>query len=228
MQPQSLEHSIFLEEKASSTLHDQENKPEEPLPSDSIPYLKKGDSNIYVDQFLAKEEPELRIEEPLMLPQPAPKVEKKEENYSEEPDESFTVSDGSKFNPSAFHNFQKHLTVCIKNAIHITADPGCPDYVALGIRLWRTFQASSVSTKKVLHYLLGEKNEHKITEQGLKECHLLKIYEAHDEETLRQARIFLGNECLRQIKSGRLNDYINAKKLKSKDKFRKYVGIFAE
>lgn len=98
----------------------------------------------------------------------------------------------------------------------------------LACRLWRTFQASSVSTKKVLHYLLGEKNEHRITEQGLKECGFQKIYEAHDEETLRQARVYLANETLRQIHEGRLNDYINAKKLKNKDKFKKYAAIFVE
>ena len=118
--------------------------------------------------------------------------------------------------------------MCIKNAIHITPPVNCPDYVMLAVRLWRTFQASSVSTKKVLHYLLGEKNEHKINEQGLKECHLHKIYEAHDEESLRQARLFLAAETLQQIKDGRLNDFIQAKKLKNKDKFRKYVGIFVE
>ena len=40
----------------------------------SIPYLKKGDSSIYVDQFLAKEE------EP--LPEAVPKVEEVREESS--------------------------------------------------------------------------------------------------------------------------------------------------
>jgi len=101
-------------------------------------------------------------------------------------------------------------------------------YKILGTRLWRTFQASSVATKKVLHYLLGEKNEHRITEQGIKECGLHKIYEAHDEDTLRQARIYLANETLRQIREGKLHEFINAKKLKNKEKFKKYAAIFIE
>ena len=77
-----------------------------------------------------------------------------------------------------------------------------------------------------MHYLLGEKNEHPITEAGLKEYGLLKIYEAYDLETMRQARIYLQNETLRQISEGRLEDYINGKKLKDKDKFKRYVTIF--
>ena len=58
------EHLIFFEEKHSTTIDDHQRE-QEPVPS--IPYLKKGDSSIYVDQFLAKEE--------LPLPPVAPKVE---------------------------------------------------------------------------------------------------------------------------------------------------------
>lgn len=44
-------------------------------------------------------------------------------------------------------------------------------------KLWKSFKQSAISTKKVLHYLLGAKNEHKITEAGLKEFGLHKIYD---------------------------------------------------
>lgn len=67
---------------------------------------------MYLDQFLAKnEEPEevKQVEEP----------EKKEEKQSNSHDEDFSLSDKGKFNPSAFHNFQKHLTVCLKHSIDI-------------------------------------------------------------------------------------------------------------
>ena len=47
------------------------------------------------------------------------------------------------------------------------------------------FKNSSISTKKILHYLLGEKNEHPITQEGLKEYGFQKIYEAYDEKKLR-------------------------------------------
>ena len=44
-------------------------------------------------------------------------------------------------------------------------------------KLWKSFKQSAISTKKVLHYLLGAKNEHKITEAGLKEFGFHKIYD---------------------------------------------------
>jgi len=47
--------------------------------------------------------------------------------------------------------------------------------------MWKTFRQSAVSTKKILHYLLGEHNEHSITEAGLKTFGLHKIYEEAGE-----------------------------------------------
>ena len=77
------EQLIFFEEKHSTTLDDQQREPECMA---SIPYLKKGDSSIYVDQFLAKEE--------APLPTLAVKVEevKEESSPSNKADESYQVS----------------------------------------------------------------------------------------------------------------------------------------
>ena len=94
--------------------------------------------------------------------------------------------------------------------------------------MWKIFKNSSVSTKKILHYLLGERNQHKITEDGIKQYGLQKIFETHGERLMREARIYLARETLRQIKGGKLDDYITAKKLKDKEKFKKYVDIFVE
>lgn len=45
---------------------------------------------------------------------------------------------------------------------------------------------------------------------------------------MKEARIFLANETLRQIKEGKLNEYLNSKKLKDKERFKKYIDIFIE
>ncbi len=45
---------------------------------------------------------------------------------------------------------------------------------------------------------------------------------------MREARGYLARETLRQIAQGKLEVYVCAKKLKDKDKFRKYVEIFVE
>jgi hypothetical protein len=57
--------------------------------------------------------------------------------------------------------------------------------------LWKAFSNSAVSTKKVLHYIFGERNEHKITEGGLKECGFHKVYEEYGDKVMKEARNFL-------------------------------------
>lgn len=45
---------------------------------------------------------------------------------------------------------------------------------------------------------------------------------------MKEARIFLANETLNQIKDGKLNDYLKEKKLKDKDRFKQYIDFFVE
>lgn len=167
------EQMIFFEEKHSTNIDEALHRENDCI--ESIPYLKKGDSNIYLEQFLAKEQ------DPSL---PAPKLDEPRDEDISSPnnaDESYQISESTHFNPSAFHNFQKHLTVCLKHAVSIAPeDPNLPNFQTAAARLWKTFKNSTVSTKKILHFLLGEKNEHPISEEGLKEYGLLKIYEAYD------------------------------------------------
>lgn len=116
----------------------------------------------------------------------------------------------------------------LKHAIDLPEDRSGGEYQVAAARLWKHFKNSTVSTKKILHYMLGERNEHPITEAGLKEYGLTKIYDAYGEQTMREARAYLSREALRQIAQGRLEVYISAKKLKDKEKFRRYVEIFVE
>jgi ribosomal protein L28 len=50
-----------------------------------------------------------------------------------------------------------------------------------------------------------------------------KVQELYGEKVLREARIYLAREALRQIKEGKLDAYLNSKKLKDKEKFKRYV-----
>jgi len=45
---------------------------------------------------------------------------------------------------------------------------------------------------------------------------------------VKEARNYLASETLKQIKEGKLIQYIESKKLKDKEKFKKYVEIFIE
>ena len=83
-----------------------------------------------------------------------------------------SISQGSartKMNPSAFHNFQKHLTVALKHAIVLPNEEKMNyDYLKAATKLWKVFSSSKVCTKKVLHFLLGDKNEHKTTTEDIR------------------------------------------------------------
>lgn len=73
------------------------------------------------------------------------------------------------------------------------------DYVRAGAKLWKAFSLSKICTKKVLHFLLGDRNEHQITAEDLREFGLTKIYDSFGEKVIREARAFLLKETLRQI-----------------------------
>lgn len=68
-----------------------------------------------------------------------------------------------------------------------------------GAKLWKAFSLSKICTKKVLHFLLGDRNEHQITAEDLREFGLAKIYDSFGEKVIREARAFLLKETLRQI-----------------------------
>ena len=94
--------------------------------------------------------------------------------------------------------------------------------------MWQIFKKSSSNTKKTLHFLMGQKNEHPITDANLKECHLYHLYHQKGEDTMRKAREFLTALVLEQVRGGCIEAYLADKKMKDKEMFKKYVGMFLE
>jgi hypothetical protein len=89
----------------------------------------------------------------------------------------------------------------LRNSIQIPSEfKVAHPYQEAAAKLWKAFSHSPISTKKVLHYIFGERNEHKITEEGLKECGFSKVYDEYSEKVMREARNFLATETLSQIK----------------------------
>jgi hypothetical protein len=98
------------------------------------------------------------------LVQEDPKEESVHSNHSIEEEEEEEEALEVHMNPSAFHNFQKHLTVALKHAVIFKdEDKTGKDYVKVAAKLWRAFSQSKICTKKILHFLLGDRNEHQIT-----------------------------------------------------------------
>lgn len=124
------------------------------------------------------------------LVQEDPKEESAHSNRSDEEKEE--EAEEVHMNPSAFHNFQKHLTVALKHAVIFKEeDKTAKDYVKVGAKLWRAFSQSKICTKKILHFLLGDRNEHQITNEDLRQFGFAKIYETFGDKVTRESRIFL-------------------------------------
>lgn len=84
-------------------------------------------------------------------------------------------------------------------------------------KLWRAFSQSKICTKKVLHFLLGDRNEHQITNEDLRQFGFAKIYDSCGDKVVREARRFMLEEVLRQIKEENvLEQYFEHKKIKDK------------
>lgn len=59
---------------------------------------------------------------------------------------------------------------------HIDSDR---DSVIVAKKLWKIFKESTVTAKKMLHYILGEKNEHSINLKLLEKYGFREVYEEH-------------------------------------------------
>jgi len=61
------------------------------------------------------------------------------------------------------------LTVALKHAIVLPNEAKITkNYVTAASKLWKIFAQSKICTKKVLHFLLGVRNEHQITTEDLR------------------------------------------------------------
>ena len=130
---------------------------------------------------------------------------------------------------SFLHNFQKHLVLCLRRIVEVKFESGMIEpYHKVAFKLWKQFKKSNCCNKKILHFLLGENNEHPITTSSLKKFDLLAIYQQEHEDILREARIFLSKEVLRQVTSNNVETYLLGRKLKSKARFAKYFQFFLE
>ncbi len=80
---------------------------------------------------------------------------------------------------------------------HIDSDR---DSVLVAKKLWKIFKESTVTAKKMLHYILGEKNEHSINFKLLDKYGFRDVYEEYPEWLINEAKAFLRIEALNQLK----------------------------
>lgn len=80
--------NIFIEERSND---DKSSRDRDSQSFQGVPYLKRGDSNVYIEQFLGKDEPAplspIKSEINVLIPPPAPPIvheQPKEENAHSE------------------------------------------------------------------------------------------------------------------------------------------------
>ena len=125
------------------------------------------------------------------------------------------------------HNFQKHLIICLRLCIKIQVDTSDPVNKA-AMELWEGFKKSPCLKKKILHYVLGDKNEYEVTAAGLKETSLKEVYAHFDHETLRKARIVLAEQVQEQLTADLVERYLVNRRLRLKARFKKYAHLLVE
>jgi len=84
----------------------------------------------------------------------------------------------------------------------------------------------NVKTKKILHFVFNEKNEHQIKEQELKTYGLLGVYQHYGEEVISQAKNYLSKLAIDQIDESNILGYMKTRKMKKTEGFTEYVMSF--
>ena len=93
---------------------------------------------------------------------------------------------------SPYHNFQKHLNSAIQKLVVLPETSESDDeYKIAAHQLWRAYVECPNKTRKILHFLFNENNEHKIKEKDLHAYGLWKIYEEHGSRVISKAKNYL-------------------------------------
>ncbi len=78
----------------------------------------------------------------------------------------------------------------------------------------------------MLHYILGEKNEHSINFKLLDKYGFRDVYEEYPEWLINEAKAFLRIEALNQLKEANLIKYTSKRRIKNQEYFILYVKEF--
>lgn len=128
---------------------------------------------------------------------------------------------------SPFHNYQKHLNNALKKLVIVpTFEEGDEVYKHAAKDIWNAYVAGDVKTKKVLHFVFNEKNEHRIRDSELKSCGLWEVYQKYESSVISQAKNYLSKLAIDQIDESNIQGYVRTRKMKKTECFSEYVLSF--
>jgi hypothetical protein len=93
----------------------------------------------------------------------------------------------------------------------------------VALSIWSTYCKSEIKTKRILHFIFNERNEHTINEPELKTYNLWGIYHTYDQEVISQAKNYLSKLAIDQLDEQNIEGYLKTRKLKSKVGFKEYI-----
>lgn len=128
---------------------------------------------------------------------------------------------------SPFHNYQKHLNNALKKLIIIPPVKEDDDiFKKVAVEIWKAYEKSQIRTKRILHFVFNERNEHAVNEPELKTYGMWHILRTFGEEALCDAKNYLAKLAIDQLDHHSIDNYLSTRKLKSKDQFRGYILAF--
>lgn len=65
--------------------------------------------------------------------------------------------------------------------------------------IWNKYVEKDIKTKKILHFVFNEQNEHRMCEVELRKYGLIAIYHQHGEEIYKKAKCYLSRLAIDQI-----------------------------
>lgn len=81
---------------------------------------------------------------------------------------------------SPFHNYQKHLNNALKKLIVVPEfNSSNESYKLAATEIWKQYLTLEIKTKRILHYIFNENNEHVINDSELHTYGLWEIYQSY-------------------------------------------------
>jgi hypothetical protein len=80
-----------------------------------------------------------------------------------------------------------------------------------------------VKTKRILHFVFNERNEHPSSEAELRSYGLLATHQAYGEQTVSRAKNYLSKLAIDQIDEQNLDGYLMTRKIKRREGLKEYI-----
>jgi hypothetical protein len=85
-----------------------------------------------------------------------------------------------------------------------------------------------IKTKRILHYIFNESNEHIINDVELQAYGLWEILQTYGADTFNRAKTFLSKLAIDQIDEENIEGYLKTRKLKRHEGFKEYIIQFRQ